>query len=162
MADMFPMGFVAPMAEVFERVLNSDGEHYRIVKRPISPTDPSRTIAIFPVDWTADPNDKLIGPTNREPYQSHYRIRIQNTYISGDSEEGRRQFSIDAKAIRAILYRDSTFHVALSSLTENFMGSTERVTKYDVTKQEFMAAKMAVGFQYLAVTEFTITTEIGH
>lgn len=160
MADLFPMAFVEPIAEVFDRILNADGDLYTIVKRPISPTDGSRTIAIFPMDWAANPDDKLIGVPNREPYQSLYRVRIQSTYVSGDSEAGRSQFSIDAKAIRAILYRDTTFHVSLTSLTEVFMGSTESVIKYDVTKQEFMGGEMPIGFQYLAVTELTITTQI--
>ena len=160
MADMFPMGFVDPIADAFERILNADGNTFNVVRRPMTQSDKSRTIAVFPVDWSANSDDKLIGTGNREPYQSLYRVRIESSYVSGDSEEGRRQFSIDAKSIRAILYRDTTFHVALTSLAEVFMGSTETVIKYDVLKQEFMAGKTNVGFQYLAVTELSITTEI--
>jgi len=160
MADMFPMGFVAPIADAFERILNASGNEFQVVRRPMNETDKSRTIAVFPTDWSAQAEDKLIGTSNREPYQSLYRVKIESSYISGDSIEGRRQFSIDAKSIRAILYRDTAFHVALTSLTEVFMGSTEKVIKYDVLRQEFMAGKTTVGFQYVAVTELSITTEI--
>lgn len=157
--EMFPMAFITPIAEAMERNLNGDNE-FTVIKRPISPTDPSRSICIFPDSWAASPDDKLIGTPNREPYESQYKIVIQNTVISGDTEEGRQLFSVDTKAIRAILYRDTTFHVALTSQVEEFMSSVERVKKYDVLRQEFMGSRMNVGFMYLAKTDFLITTEI--
>lgn len=153
------MGFIAPIADAMERNLNDDNE-YTILPRPIAPTDPNRSICIFPSDWSANPADKLLGVPNREPFENTYKMVIQNTVIHGDTEEGRRLFSVDAKAIRAILYRDQAFHVALTSQVETFMNSIERVLKYDVLRQEFMASKMPVGFMYLAKTEFVITTEV--
>lgn len=157
--DMFPMGFIPPLMDAMERNLNGDNE-YSIFARPISPTDPSRSICIFPTDWSANPDDKLIGALNGEPFQAQYKIAIQNSMVHGDTEEGRRLFSIDAKAIRAILYRDSALRVALTSQVEVFMNTTERVQKFDVLRQEFMASRMTVGFMYLAKTEIAITTEI--
>jgi hypothetical protein len=151
------MAFVPPIAVAMERNLNADGE-YTIFARPISPTDPSRSICIFPTDWAANPADKLIGGSP-EPYRSEYKIVIQNSLISGDPEGGRAMFSVDAKAIRAILYRDPDLHVALTSQVEVFMGSYERVQKVDVLRQEFMASRMNVGFMYLAKTEIVVTTE---
>jgi hypothetical protein len=155
--DLFPMAFVPPIADALDRNLNGDNE-YTILARPISPTDPSRSICIFPTDWAANPADKLIGG-GLEPFQSEYKIAIQNSLIHGDIEVGRSMFSVDAKAIRAILYRDTDLHVALTSQVEVFMGSSERVQKFDVLRQEFMASRMNVGFMYLAKTEIVITTE---
>jgi hypothetical protein len=156
---LFPMAFVDPIADAMERNLNSENE-YTIIRRPISPSDPSRSICIFPTDWTTDPSQKMIGAPNREPFEQTYKIAIQNSLVSGDTEEGRAMFSVDAKAIRAILYRDQTFAVALTSQVEVFMNTTERVLKYDVLRQEYMASRMTVGFMYLAKTEFVITTEV--
>jgi hypothetical protein len=153
------MAFVEPIAEAMERNLNVDNE-YTILQRPISPSDPNRSICIFPDSWAASQEDKLIGVPNREPFQNTYKLVIQNSLIHGDSIEGRYLFSLDSKAIRAILYRDATFHVALTSQVETFMGSTERVLKYDVLRQEFMASRMTVGFMYLAKTEFVVITEV--
>lgn len=160
MAVLFPMAFVDVIAEAMERNLNSTENEYRVFKRPLGPTDPSRSVAIFPDSWAADPADKLIGAANREPYQSVYRIAIQNNVVHGDTEVGRAMFSVDTKSIRAILYRDTTFHVALAAQAEEFMTSTERVIKYDVLRQEYMASQTTIGFLYLAKTDFAITTEI--
>ena len=152
------MSFVDVIAESLERVLNV-GNEFTIVKRPVSPMDSSRTIGVFPDSWTADPDDKLIGAANREPYQSNYRITIQNIVIHADTEIGRALYSLDAKAIRAILYRDAAFHVSLVGQSETFMNTIERVLKYDVLRQEYMASRATIGFLYLAKTEFSITTE---
>jgi hypothetical protein len=157
--DLFPMGFIEPILDALNRNLNYDGE-YTIVGRPLNPTDPNRTIGVFPATWVANPDEKLIGMGNREPYESVYNLAIHNLIIHGDAIEGRRVYSIDSKAIRAILYRDEQFHVTLGGLTETFMGSVERVKKYDVLRQEFMVGRTGIGFTFLCKTEFIITTEI--
>jgi hypothetical protein len=157
-AEMIPQTFVTTVADAFERILNVGGE-YRIFRRPVSMTDPSRSIGVFADHWMASPEDKLIGARNREPFQSTYRIFIQNIVIHGDTEVGRAIHSLDSKSIRAILYRDTALHVALAGQTEIFMGSTERVLKYDVLRQEYGTTRSTVGFLYLAKTEFSITTE---
>jgi hypothetical protein len=158
MADLFPMGFIDPIKDAMERNLNTDDE-YMIVARPVGPLDPSRTVGIFPATWVANPEDKLIGVPNREPYQAVYTITIHNIVIHADPIEGRRLFGIDSKSIRAILYRDPEFTVALAGLTESFLGSVERVKKYDVLRQEYMSNKSGISFLYLCKTEFIITTE---
>jgi len=155
--ELFPMTFVPLIGDAIDRNLNTDNE-YSIFYRPISPTDPSRSVCIFPTDWSANPRDKLIGGS-LEPFQSEYKIAVQNSMIHGDIELGRSMFSVDTKAIRAILYRDADLHVALTSQVEVFMASSERVQKFDVLRQEFMASRMSVGFMYLAKTEIVITTE---
>lgn len=160
MAEMFPMGFVDLISEALDRVLNFDGEVYKIIGRQIGPTDPSRTIAIWPEDWSANPEAKLIGALNREPYESLYTLKIVNLFISADMVEGRRQFSIDSKSIRAILYRDETLRLALAGLTEVFLGSVERVKKYDITNQKFLGSKTGISFSFICTTTMTITTEI--
>lgn len=158
MADLFPMGFIDPVIGAFERNMNTNDE-YSIFARPIGPLDADRTIGVFPNTWTANPEDKLIGVPNREPFQAIYSITIQNLVIHPDPIEGRRIFAIDSKSIRAILYRDAAFHLALAGLTESFMGSLERVKKYDVLRQEFMGSRTGISFLYLCKTEFIITTE---
>lgn len=160
MADLFPMGMIPAISDAMERNLNAGTSEYTIVERPVGPTDPNRTVGISADEWAANPESKLIGVPNREPYESVYTFYIQNIIISGDPIEGRRVFAIDSKSIRAILYRDAAFHVALAGLTEDFMGSVERVKKYDVIRQQYMNSKMNIGFLYLCKTQFVITTEI--
>ena len=164
MAASFPMAFVDPIVEAVQRVFDASSGvgTFNVVPRPLGSTDRSRTVGVFPVDSTGNIDDKSMGVPNREPFIHKYRLRIENMHVSGDQEVGRREFSIDSKAIRAILYRDTAFALAFLGLEEDFMGTVESVIQYDITKQEYVAGPSSLGFRYVAITEVLVTTQQSH
>ena len=82
-----------------------------------------------------------------------------NLLIHGDDIVGRREFAADCRSVRAILYRDEGLRVALGGLTEALFGSVERVMKYNLARQDFLASRLDIGFTYLCTTDVVIQTE---
>lgn len=154
MASLFPYTFV----DIIVATLTDKMPDHSVEGRSLGVSEGRDSIGVFPASWVPDMDAKEIGSI--EPTLSRYVIRIQNLRIDADEIEGRRQFSASCRKIRAILYRDTALRVALGGLTEDILGSIERVKMYDVTKQDYLSSKNQYGeMMYLCTTEMVFVTE---
>lgn len=149
----FPYTFVDPIVDALRRNMNSE---VLVEPRPLNPFD-TNSVGVYPVTWAPVADSELIGQV--EPTLNNYLIQVANVLIHGDDIEGRRLHGADCRSIRAILYRDDALRVALGGLAEVLFGSVERVKKYNVTRQDFLASRLNVGFTYLCTTDMIIQTE---
>jgi hypothetical protein len=141
---------VPPVVEVTEPV--------PIVRRPLRYVDPARTIGLHAVDWTPEAGSAVMG--QEEPQLARYLIRIQNLIKAGDEDEGRSLYVIDAKMIRAILYRDTALRVRCGELSEELLDTLERFKKFGVRNQRFLNNELSGQFVFLATTELWVETEV--
>jgi len=103
-------------------------------------------------------NTVLIGGVP-EPTLAVYNLRIQNLVKAFQAADGLALFTLHAKMIRSILYRDPDLRLQLLSLSEVVLSSTERVMKYGVARQDFLQAQLPDAFTFLCNTDFTVETE---
>jgi hypothetical protein len=149
----FPMDFVDPIVASMKNLMNSE---ILVEPRPLSALD-SNTIGVYPTTWLPAVDSHLIG--QNEPTLNNYIVQIANVLVHGDDIEGRRLHGADCRSIRAILYRDDGLRVALLGLAEVLFGSVERVKKYNVQRQDFLASRLDIGFTFLCTTDLVIQTE---
>lgn len=152
--DLIPMRFIPPIIDALKRGIKG----HDVVARNLGSSEGEDVIGVFPANWSPDLGSKEIG--NIEPTEARYVIRIQNMRIDADEIIGRAKFNNTCRAIRAILYRDPVLRLALGGLSETIAGSTERVKKYDVTKQDYLSGRLGDGnMTYFCTTEMVVTTE---
>ncbi len=147
----FPSVFVNEIVKCLEDML--EGHH--VVPRPLRSEDPGFTVGVWAEEWVPDEDSYQIG--QQEATIARYVIRVQNSVKAAEESIGRALFSLNAKAVRVILYRDPELAVRLRSLQEQVLGSTERVTRFKVTRQRYMTARLN-GFLFIATTDLTIET----
>lgn len=152
MAD-FPMAVIDVLHDRFKELL-ADRD---IVDRPLKPTDPARTVGMFPTDWV--PDLESIELSSREPTLGRYTYRIQTLVKHTSEEEGRALYAKDAKIIRAILYRDPQLVTRLTALQEVTLGAVERVKRWGVRNQKYLNNELQGQFIFLATTEMWLETE---
>lgn len=148
----FPDNIAAALADHF-------GEEFpgaTVVQREIRPTDPNETIAVHVIDWR--PLDWEIG--NRDVSLSRYAIQVETMHRHADESEGRVAQARLAKNIRAMLYRDSGLRVRLTSLSENMLGTTERLKRWGVQLQRYHSNQLSGQFIFISVTELWVETEM--
>lgn len=129
-----------------------------VVGRAVRANDPTRTIGIWTEAWEPDMDSHQIGQL--EPAVGTYRINIQNVILSPDEEEGRKEFTISAKLVKVILYRDPVLRVALTSLNEGIEASSELLKRYGVSRQRYNVGQLSGTWNFLATTSFWVETEV--
>src|ERR1700752_2892664 len=149
----FPMAVIDVLHDRFKEML-TDRE---IVDRALRPTDPPRSVGMFPTDWFPDVDSHEIG--GREPTLGRYTYRIQTLVKHTNEEEGRALYAKDAKIIRAILYRDAELVTRLTGLQEITLGGIERVKRWGVRNQRYLNNELQGQFIFLATTELWLETE---
>jgi len=152
----FPMEVVDILHARFKELLGTDME---IVDRSVRPTDPSRTLGIFPVDWNPVQESYEISRGNFEPTLGRYTYRIQVLVKHTNEEEGRALYTSDTKIVKAILYRDATLVQRLTSIQETSFGSIERAKRWGVRHQRFLNNELQGQFIFLATTEVWLEVE---
>ena len=145
--------FPARMINEIKVTLEQRMPSFPVVLRPIRATDPSQTIGVWSDNWMPVANTHIIGQP--EPQEANYLIKVANVVKSADEPNGRALFSLHAKMIRAILYRDADLRVRLNGLEELMLGSVERVQRYNVGRQNYVYTGTAASFVYLCVTDVT-------
>lgn len=151
--EYFPGSIVAQIAESLGDFL----PEHSIALRPLRQTDPNRSIGIYSANWTPVADSAMIG--QQEAPLARYTIRVQNMIKAMDEAEGRAAFTLEAKAIRAILYRNTDLRVRLAGLQEELLSTVERVKRYGVVKQDFITNELSGVFVFLASTELFVETE---
>lgn len=152
-AGYFPGSFL----NIFQQLIERHLPNHAVLLRPARNTDPVAAVGIYAASWVPDTDSFQIG--QYEPAINHYLIKLQNIQKSFDEEMGRAVFTAAAKVIRVILYRDPDLRVQLLGLQEEILRSVERVTKYNVLRQDFLSSKLGATFFYLATTDIMIETE---
>lgn len=165
MADGFPYNVVdqtmLALADALPPMENAKGvmQDAVILDRPLRPSDPSRTFGVIALDWKPVPNTVEMGRRTSEPTLQRYNYRIQGFTRHGDESIGRRTSAYDAKVIRSVLYRDASLGVALRSLSDAVLGTTEIAKRYGVASQRYLNNQVAGGYVWWSSTEFWVETE---
>ena len=129
-----------------------------VVPRPLGAEDPSMSVGVFAETWVADEDTYVIGQF--EPQEASYTLRVQAMVKSLAHADGRRAHSNLAKAIRVILYRDTTLQLRLRESSEELLSSIERVNRFAVTRTEFLSGRAGASFMFMATTYIRIGTSI--
>lgn len=152
----FPMNIVETLADNFKTTLPDYEEG--VVTRPLRPSDPSQAIGVFPDNWLPREDSYEIG-RGHGPTLGVYTIRIHLLVKHSDEAEGRAQYAIDTKNLRAILFRDAALRLQLAQLNEVALGSIERVKRMGIRSQRYLNNEVQGTFLFLATTDFWIETE---
>lgn len=149
--------FPTSIVNLFASRLQVFMKKHTVLSRPIHYQDPSPSIGVAASDWVPDMDSMQMGQP--EPTLNRYMIKIGNLDKSLDENMGRALHSVAAKTIRTILYRDPILRVELPRLREELLGTSEKVVKFHVTRQTYLAARDGSTFLYLATTEVLVETE---
>lgn len=128
-----------------------------IYARPLRPSDPAVSIGVMPVDFAS--NLDSIEFSSNEPTLNTYVWAVQNLVKDSNEETGMLMHGLVSKAIRAMLYRDTALRVALSELSENSLGITERTQRWGVRQQRYANNEIDGVFTFLSTTDFWVETE---
>lgn len=160
-APVFPNNLVDAVIACMTRYL---GSTHTIVPRRLGVSESVDTIGVHAGTWRPVEGSILMGQTGdsrvgAEPTLNYYSVRVQNLRIDADETTGPDAFYVTTKKIRAILYRDPELHVALRSLTEELLGTIERMKKMEIVKQDYLDSLTNMGMYYLCTTEIVFETE---
>jgi hypothetical protein len=151
----FPENVIDALKPSFDAHLTD----HKFIPRPLRFTDPERSLGIYALQWNPEQEDSAqIG--QMEPALARYQFRIQNLIKAADEVEGRGLYTASAKIVRAILYRDPALRVRLCELSEEVLGSVERVKRYGVRAQGYLNNELRSQFVYLATTDMWVETEV--
>lgn len=151
----FPMNIVNELISHFKDTMK--GYEEGIVARPLRPADPRLSIGVFPDDWMPREDSYEIGGFG--PTLSTYVLRIHLLVKHTNEVEGRQLYAVDAKKLRAILYRDNDLRLRLAQLSEVSLGQVERVQRMGVRNQRYLNNEVSGTFLFLATTTFWVETE---
>lgn len=131
-----------------------------VLGRPLRPTDPQQCVGVMAQMWTPDEtSQEIIGVSPGEPTLQQYLIGIQALVKHGDEEKGLAIHSILSSRVRAVLYRDESFRVALQGLSATDSGVTEAMRRWGVRTARYLANEIDAEWVYLSTLEFWIETE---
>lgn len=154
----FPEAFVAATDAALVANIPLDPEP-SYVNRPIRFTDPALTFAVYPDSWAPNEGEgfemRSVAP---EPVAARYLLGVQ-VLVKGTEEEGREMLADYTKIVRAILYRDSDYQVALAALSETMLGYIERYQKRGITNQRFQTNELRGTFFYVSTTSLWFEVE---
>lgn len=155
LTDLAPTDFPENIVAELKASLESLGFD-KVMRRPLRPTDPHLSAAVFAVDW--NPEEMQIG--QHDPAVTRYLLSIQTFIKHGDDEVGTTLHARIAKKVRVMLYRDEALRVRLGQLRATEDGVTERLQRWGVRTQRYLSNEVDATFLYLAVTELWVDTEI--
>ena len=150
-------GFPMNVVDELNVAMDQHMPDHTITSRPLRYSDPARSIGLYVVDAVELTNSQQIG--QREPALTRYQFRIQNLVKHSDEILGKAWFALDAKAIKAVLYRDDALALRLVALNEELLGTRETVKQWGVGRQRFLSNELRSQFIYLAQTDFWLETE---
>lgn len=131
---------------------------WEVIGRPIKLADPNYSLGVYALNWTPQEQTAQIGG-GIEPVLSTYNLRIQNLIKNTDEAEGRADFTVAAKSVRAIVARDTTLRDSFPQLQEDLLGVRERLLRYGIRNQSFLNNDIRGTFTFLATTDLWVETE---
>jgi hypothetical protein len=148
----FPENFI----DELQTSLEASNLFDKVLRRPIQPTDPNGTAAVFAMDWS--PQEMAIGQV--DPAVTRYQVAIQTFIKNGNEQAGVIAHSQLAKKVRVMLYRDADLRVRLGTLSTSDGEVVERVQRWGVSRQRYLSNEIQKSFLFLAVTEVWLESEI--
>lgn len=149
----FPMNVLDELAVAF----GTHMPNHTVIQRPLRYSDPNQSIGLYAVDTNPLQEAMVIG--QQEPILNRYNYRIQNLVKHSAEITGKSWFTLDAKTIRAVLYRDNALTLRLAALVEEVLGTREVAKQWGVSRQRFLSNELQSQFIYLAQTDFWLETE---
>lgn len=132
-----------------------------VLKRPLRPSDPNYSVAVYGALWTPNEESYEMGhSTPHEASLNQYQIGIQTLIKDGDTEKGLAISSILANRIRSVLYRNQPVRVALASLYVQDGSSRESLRRWGPRSQRFMSNDIEGTFVTISVLDLWIETEM--
>lgn len=155
-----PIGISDGVVQVLKEriIVHMPPPEYTVIARPLRLSDPERSVGIYLMNTTPVEGSEELGQV--EPVLLRHQFRIQNCVQAMEEDIGRRLFAVDAKIIKAILYRDAELRVRLHELEETLMGTVERIKKVGVRGQSFLNNELRGRFYYLATTDLWVESEL--
>lgn len=138
--------------------LKANMPDWEVLGRPIRIADPNHSLGVYALDWQPQEQTMQIGGGN-EPVLSRYNLRVQNLIKNTDEAEGRADFTVAAKSVRAIVARDSVLRDSFPQLQETLLGVRERLMRYGIRGQSFLNNDIRGTFTFLATTDLWVETE---
>lgn len=156
---MPPSGFPLNIVDVMvTRLSTIEGLKSEVIKRPLRLSDPAICVGVHAADWTPVAESKQIGQL--EPAVGIHVVRVQNMVKHSNEVEGRALYTYISKLVRVMLYRDTTLISQISGLSEDLLGTRERVQKFGIRQQRYLNNEFRGAMVYLGSTDFFIETEM--
>lgn len=127
-----------------------------VFMRETRQTDPDTSIGFYPLDWM--PTEYEIGRWD-EPSIGVYHYMVESFIKHGDADEGAQVSAELSTLIRRTLQRSDEVIAALGALNVA-SGYTERVLKWNVTRQTFAQDETGTTFRFASATLFDVHTEL--
>lgn len=124
--------------------------------RELRPTDPNGSVGIFAVDWM--PQQYEIG-MGRGPTLVTYHYGVELLVKHSDAEEGHQVHSELSSRIRRLLSTSDEVADALGGINIA-SGFTERVLRWNVTRQAYASSEINREMLFLSGTNFDVDTEL--
>jgi hypothetical protein len=166
--QVFPNNVVKCLGIVMPSL--GDPNELFVIKRPLRPTDPNKSVGIYSTLWQPNEDSYEMGHNNLlgqpvgampgEPTLSQYQIGIQTLVKHSDTEAALAISSILNKRIRAVLYRNDPLRLALGSLYVQDSTSRESMKRWGVRSQRYMSNEIEGKFVFVSVLDFWIETEM--
>lgn len=165
---VFPNNVVKCLGIVLPGI-GDEGE-LTVLKRPLRPTDPDKSIGIYGTMWNPVESSYEMGHFNTlgtpvgampgEPTLSDYQIGIQTLVKHSDTEAALAISSVLNKRVRTVLYRNQPLRLALASLYVEDGTSRESTKRWGVRSQRYMSNEIEGKFVFVSVLDFWIETEM--
>ena len=149
-ASVFPTNIIEVLV-TNAQLLDSD---LMVLRRPLRASDPQQCIGIFPALWL--PNEQsyeINGQNPGEPTIQSYAISLQVFVKDGDEVRGLSIHSKLSGMVRSMLYRSSAVRLGLAQLSSASNGSTERLMRWGVRRQQFLSNEVQASWLYLSTLE---------
>lgn len=132
-----------------------------LLKRPLRPSDPNHAVGVYGTIWS--PNEESyemghIGPG--ESTLSTYQLGVQTLVKDSDTERALATSNVLSKHVRTVLYRNNALRVALGNLSVQDGTSVERLKRWGIKNQRFMANDIEGTFVTISVMDLWIETEM--
>lgn len=152
---VFPANVAALMAARVKPAIDAD---LTVLRRPLKPSDPNQSVAIFPLTFA--PDERSIEIQSLQPTLNRYNIVVQTLVKEFDEEAGISIDSILSHRLRMMFMRDTVLHAGLTVLSVNVNNSIERMQRRGISTQRYLSNEIdGKGFTFTSWMELWLETE---
>lgn len=155
--NVFPGNVVSLVGGTIEAI----DDDIILLKRPLRPSDPNLAVGVYGTVWTPNEDSLEIGHVGpSEPTLGQYQLGVQTLVKDGDTERALATSNVLSKHVRTVLYRNNALRVALGQLSVQDGTSVERLRRWGIKNQRFMANDIEGTFVTISVMDLWIETEM--
>lgn len=155
---VFPNNIISVIKD---RIQTLDEDLY-VTSRPLRDSDPPQSVGVLGTIWNPQEDSyemKNLGLGLHEPTLQRYVITVQAFVKNMEEEVGVAEHATLSKFVRAMLYRDETLRLQLSSLVWTNGLYTERAKRWGINNQRFVSNEIGGVWLYVSSLEFWLETE---